>query len=192
MPKRLFDTLRPYQDILVFVVALLVANCFWKYTVHGDEAGYGDVTWFGLVLTPFFDMVAQQVAQTVYALVAVVRDTVHLQGTHLFFDSGNGSHIVWSCTPIKQSFIWLCLILAARGPWVHKIWYIPAGWVVIYGINIVRIAAISLIIEHHPELFEVMHTYVFKYVFYGLMFLMWLLWIECLVKHFTADSDTRA
>ncbi|MCQ2348302.1 MAG: exosortase/archaeosortase family protein [Paludibacteraceae bacterium] len=180
----------PYKDILLFVVALLLANGFWKLTVQGDELGRGDVTWLGIVLTPFFDWMSQQVAQAAYGLVALVRDTVHLNGTRLYFDSGNGSHIVWSCTPVKQSFIWLCLIAAARGKWLRKLWFIPLGWLLIYGINIVRIAAISLIIEHHPELFEVMHTYVFKYAFYGLMFLMWLVWVNHLSG--VSDSGTRA
>lgn len=190
MLKRLSDLLRPYRDIIVFAVTLLAANYFWKFTVHGDEAGVGDVTWFGLVLTPVFDAIAANIAQAVYGLVSVVRDTVHIQGTHIFFDSGNGSHIVWSCTPIKQGWIWLCLILAARGKWWHKTWFIPVGWLLIYGINIIRIAAISLIIEHHPELFEVMHTYVFKYAFYGIMFLMWLLWTTYFGP--VSDSDTDA
>lgn len=194
MQKLLSDIRRfansPYRDIIVFVIALLLANGFWKLTIQGDELGHGNVTWLGIVLTPFFDWLAQQVAQATYGLVALVRDTVHIDGTRLFFDSGNGSRIVWSCTPVKQSFIWLCLIVAARGKWLRKLWFIPLGWVLIYGINILRIAAISLIIEHHPELFEVMHTYVFKYAFYGIMFLMWLVWTNRLSG--ISDSSTHA
>ena len=33
------ETLRPYIDIILFVVALLAANYFWKFTVWGDEDG---------------------------------------------------------------------------------------------------------------------------------------------------------
>ncbi|MCQ2342109.1 MAG: exosortase/archaeosortase family protein [Paludibacteraceae bacterium] len=182
---------REYKDIILFVAAMLLANLLWKITVHGDERGIGEVTWLGLVVTPVFDAIAAHVTQCVYWAVALFRDTVHVNGTYIYFDSGSGSHIVWSCTPVKQGFIWLCILLASRGAWVHKLWFIPVGWVLIYGINIVRIAAISLIIEHHPELFEVMHSYVFKYAFYGCMFVMWLCWTECFNRP-TADSDSCA
>lgn len=173
---RALSIVNPYKDIILFTVTLLVANWVWKLTVSGDELGHGDVTWLGLVVTPFFDAIAAHTASWVYWVVDVFRDTVHISGTHIWFDSGNGSNIVWSCTPVKQSFIWLCLIATAIGPWKHKLWFIPAGWVLIYLINILRIAAISLIIEFHPELFDLMHTYIFKYAFYGIMFLMWLVW----------------
>lgn len=177
MPKQP-SKISEYKDILIFVVTLLVANYFWKFTVHGDEAGIGDVTWFGLIWTPFFDAISHHTARCAYWVVDLFRDTVHLNGTHIRFDSGNASNVVWSCTPVKQSFIWFCLILTAAGSWLRKIWFIPLGWIVIYGINVLRIAAISLIIEFHPELFNLMHAYIFKYIFYGIIFLMWLWWIE--------------
>ena len=37
--KTHLEALRPYADIILFVVALLVANYFWKFTVLGDEGG---------------------------------------------------------------------------------------------------------------------------------------------------------
>ena len=47
--------LRPYRDVIVFVVTLLVANYFWKWTMNGDE--YGEqVTWFGLDVTALFEI----------------------------------------------------------------------------------------------------------------------------------------
>jgi hypothetical protein len=31
-------------------------------------------------------------------------------------------------------------------------------------------------IEHHPDWFELLHDYIFKYIFYGMLFLLWLWW----------------
>lgn len=172
------SSLSPYWDIILFVVALLLADAIWKLCVSGDE-GADTVAVLGVDATAWFNSISQLVANQAYAFVSFFRDTVHLDGTRLYFDSGSGTRIVWSCTPIKQGWIWMCLILAARGKWVHKLWFIPAGWVLIYGINIVRVSVINMIVEFHPELFELMHTYVFKYAFYGCMFLMWLVWTTC-------------
>ena len=170
----------PYMDILLFVVALLVANFFWKYTVLGDEGGI-QVTWFGIDITAPFDFLAAHIANAVYWVVHLVRDTIHqLPNNILHFDSGSSVRIVWSCTALKQAFIWLIIMLVARGKWLRKLWFIPLGFVAIYLFNILRIALITLIIEYHPELFEMMHTYVFKYLFYLMLFGMWVWWTNSL------------
>lgn len=180
--KPLFDKLAPlapYRDVIIFMVTLLVANQVWKWMIHGDEAGVGDVTWCGLVVTPIFDALALNITDAVYALCSLFSDGVYRAGdTLLRFADGHGTRIVWSCTPLKQCFIWMCLIATTIAPWRHKLWYIPLGWIAVYGINILRIATITLLIEHHPEWFELLHTYIFKYLFYGLMFLGWVVFVE--------------
>lgn len=185
------ERIAPYADVLIFMVTLAVANYAWKWTMIGDE--YGDeVTWFGLDLTAPFEFMACHISSVVYWLVSLFRDTVHYySSTHsIYFDSGSGTSIVWGCTGLKQSFIWMCLILtvrslpAAEGAssngrlWLHKLWYIPAGWVLCYAFNILRIFLISLFIEYHPDWFPVLHDYIFKYMFYGMMFLLWVVFVE--------------
>lgn len=164
------------------MVALFVANYFWKFTVMGDEEG-GPVTWFGIDITWPFSVLSTHISYVASWWIALFRDTVHWVAPNtVIFDSGNAVIIVWSCTALKQSFIWLCIMLAADGLWKRKLWFIPFGWLCIYAFNIFRIAVIALIIEHHPNLFNLMHTYIFKYLFYGFMFALWVWWVEKLGK----------
>lgn len=185
--RQLFE---PYRDIIVFIVTLLVANYFWKWTMNGDEVGT-QVTWFGLDVTAPFEFMACHVASAVYWLVSLFRDTVTMPDEHTIrFASGAGTTIIWGCSGLKQSFIWMCLILtvlpagtnananAKASLWLHKLWYIPVGWVVCYAVNILRIFAIALLIEHHPEWFHVLHDYLFKYLFYAILFGMWVIFVE--------------
>lgn len=214
---RLHQHLMPYYDVIIFIVTLFLANSVWKLTIHGDEEGVGMVTWLGLNITPFFDYLAEQTANAVFWLVSLVRDTIYqVDAITLRFLSGSGSRIVWSCTPLKQSFIWLCLMLTTpavawanndnndndirtvgnrndtvrkskvRARW-HKLWYIPLGWLLIYFFNILRISAILLFIEFHPDWFDILHTYIFKYLFYGMMFLLWIIYVEKIRLVVSAD-----
>lgn len=173
--KQLFE---PYQDIIIFMVTLLVANYAWKFTMIGDENG-DMVTWFGLDVTAPFEFMACHIASAVYWLVSLFRDTAYMVSEHTIrFESGSGTTIIWGCTGLKQSFIWLCLILTVRGGWKHKTWYIPLGWICCYAFNILRIFLITLFIEHHPDWFQVLHDHIFKYLFYGMMFLLWAIFVE--------------
>lgn len=167
-----------YRDILVFVACLLIANYFWKSTVQGDE-GTNEVFWFGLNITPPFRLLSEHIARVTYRLTRLVTDTAHFVApATVSFDSGFAFRIVWSCTALKQSFIWLIIMLFARGSWQRKLWFVPLGWLVAYVFNILRITAIGLLCEHHPELFEFYHVYLFKYLFYAVLFALWVWWIE--------------
>jgi len=160
------------------MVTLLVANYAWKWTMTGDEGG-DFVTWLGMEVTAPFEWMACHIASVVYWLLSLCRDTVYMTDAHTIrFTSGSGTTIVWSCTALKQSFIWLCLILTVRGGWKHKWWFIPFGWFCCYLFNILRIFIIALFIEHHPEWFHVLHDYIFKYLFYAMLFGLWVWFVE--------------
>lgn len=174
----LWSKLEPYKDVLIFVVALFVSNWIWKLCIHGDEDNIA-VTLFCLDITPFFQYLSEMTASAVYWVVSLFRDTVYqVDAITLRFPTGGGSKIVWSCTPVKQSFIWLCILLATIGDWKSKVWFIPFGWICIFLFNILRISAITMFMEFHPDWFEILHTYIFKYLFYGVMFLLWVWYVE--------------
>ncbi len=168
--------LNDYKGVVLFVVCLLAANFFWKFTVQGDE-GVNEVFWLGLNITPPFRVLSEHIAQVVYRLTRLFTDAVHFESPYtVVFDSGFAYSVVWSCTALKQSFIWLIIMLFARGGIRHKLWFIPLGWICAYMFNILRIVLIGLLSEHHPENFELYHTIVFKYLFYGMFFGLWVLW----------------
>lgn len=181
--KRKFE---PYIDVIIFVVTLLVANYAWKWTFTGDEEG-DIVIWLGFDVTAPFEYMACHVASVVYWLLSLVRDSAYMPDDNIirFTSTGNGTAIIWGCTGLKQSFIWLCLILTVRSVpgyekqnWLNKLWFIPLGWLCCYAFNILRIFLISLVIEHHRELFPLLHNYVFKYLFYAMLFGLWVWFVE--------------
>ena len=174
--KKYIEPLRPYYDIILFVVALLVANYFWKFTVLGDEGG-DQVTWLGMDISRPFDFMAQHIAHVVFWLIQLTNDGVSFyEPSTIYFATGTGTSIVWGCTGLKQSFIWIIIMLIARGSWKRKLWFIPLGLICAYLFNILRITLIAMAIEHHPDWFEMLHSYVFKYLFYGMLFCLWLWW----------------
>ena len=185
--SKYLEPLKPYSDVIIFMVTLLVANYAWKWTMVGDENG-DCVTWFGLDITAPFEFMACHIASVVYWLVSLFRDTAYMSDAHTirFASGGTGTSVIWGCTGLKQSFIWLCLILTVKGTtatsgkalWLKKLWFIPLGWVCCYAFNILRIFLIALLIEHHPEWFHMLHDYIFKYLFYGMLFGLWVWFVE--------------
>lgn len=190
----------PYKDVIIFMVTLLVANYFWKWTMVGDEDG-DVVTWFGIDVTAPFEFMSCHIASAVYWLVSLFRDTVTMVGDHTIrFESGSGTTVIWGCSGLKQSFIWFWLIatvpasvsgqqsaISGQRLWLKKLWYIPVGWVCCYAFNILRIFLISLFIEYHPEWFPVLHDFIFKYLFYGMLFGLWVIFVEKIRPYSSAN-----
>jgi exosortase/archaeosortase family protein len=82
------------------------------------------------------------------------------------------------CASLKQWLHWIFLMAIFPGPWKHKLWYIPAGLVVIEWTNVVRVCGILLMQIPWPNSFHIAHDYIFKVFFYFIIFLMWVLWVE--------------
>ena len=167
-----------YRDILLFAVCLFAANGLWKLMIRGDEIT-NEVMWLGMDVTAFFRALSEHIARVVFRVTCLFTDTAHFrEPSSIAFDSGFAYMVVWSCTAVKQSFIWLVIMLFSRGPWQRKLWFIPLGWVVAYAFNILRITAVGLLSSRQPELFAFYHEFVFKYLFYAVLFAMWVWWTE--------------
>ena len=82
------------------------------------------------------------------------------------------------CASLKQWMHWLFLMVLFPGPWKHKLWYIPAGLVIIEWTNVVRICGVLMMQIPWPNSFHLAHDYIFKFFFYFVIFLMWVLWVE--------------
>ena len=82
------------------------------------------------------------------------------------------------CASLKQWMHWIFLMVLFPGPWKHKLWYIPAGLVIIEWTNVVRICGILMMQIPWPNSFHIAHDYIFKVFFYLVIFLMWVLWVE--------------
>ncbi|MDR2684818.1 MAG: exosortase/archaeosortase family protein [Prevotellaceae bacterium] len=175
-------TLAPFKGIILFLTAMLGANILWKLTVIGEEDADLVLLFNRFDISAPFLAASRHVAKAVYFFAHIFEDSLALYGKTILYPNNNGIFIIWGCTGIKQSFIFLIIMLAARGDYRKKLWFIPLGIILCYVINVVRIVAIVLIVKEHQNLFHFYHDFVFKYIYYGLIFLMWLYWEEILVK----------
>lgn len=87
--------------------------------------------------------------------------------------------IIWGCTGFKQALVWMAVLLfAAGGVCWRKLAFGLAGLVVMLLFNIVRIAVVVRCCADDAGLFQLLHNGVFRYLYYGLIFVLWLVWTE--------------
>ena len=112
------EKLKPYKGIIFFVVALLAANYFWKFTISGDEDGSIQVMFLGLNISQPFIFMASHIAKVTHAILDFFGYHNTLYSNNVIrHENHNSVWIVWACTGLKQTFIFTVILLFARGSW---------------------------------------------------------------------------
>ena len=185
--KNLWSKLGVYQGIVLFLIVMFASNFFWKLTVNGDENGL-EASFICFDLSVVFANLCHHLAEVVHLGLNRLGITTYLYDTTVYHPNGEGVRIVWGCNGVKQSFIFTMIMLFARGPLKHKLWFIPLGLFCVYLINVSRLLLLTYIVRDNPNAFDFWHSGVTKYGFYGLIFLIWVLWNDYLVPRL---SDTK-
>ena len=182
--KDYWKRLGVYQGIVLFLIVMFASNFFWKLTVSGDENGL-EASFLGIDLSAIFAGMCYHLSWVVHKIYGLLGVQTTLVETTIHHHNGVALCIVWGCNGIKQSFIFTMIMLFARGPMKHKLWFIPLGLLCVYLINISRLLFLAYIVRDYPNSFEFWHSGVTKYLFYGLIFLMWVFWNDYLVPRFS-------
>jgi exosortase/archaeosortase family protein len=69
-------------------------------------------------------------------------------------------------------------LIAFPGNIKSKLYFIGIGTLVIWILNIIRIAALAMLDTISREWTEFNHTYTFTLVMYGVIFLTWYIWLN--------------
>lgn len=183
--KKITDSLGPYKGIIQFVILLFFFHFSWKIAISGDmDSEY--VYLFGKDITPgWMNKLCEYTALVAYKVIHLFPggEKFIIDGTRLYFSDGlNVIRIIWGCTGFKQMYIFAGIMLFYRGPFLKKLWYIPMGCVILSIYNIIRISSISGLTRYHPERFDSLHDGIFRYIYYGLIFLLWVIWEEFIVQ----------
>lgn len=184
MKQPIIDFFRTYKGVLLFFISMFAADIVWKLCISGDEQS---ATIFFLKRYDWseaFAFISTIIAKVTYFFTSIFDSSAILRENIISFPDSKGIMIVWSCSGIKQMFIFLIIMIFADGRWKNKLWFIPIGLLMCFFINILRTTTLALIIKDHREIFPFMHHYVLKYLYYCLIFIIWLLWEERL-KNFS-------
>ena len=86
--------------------------------------------------------------------------------------------IARNCNGLEVMAIFAGFIAAFPGSIKHKLWYLPAGIVALFVLNIIRCIALTLVQLHYPQWLDFNHKFTFVVVIYGAMFYLWYIWVN--------------
>ncbi|WP_449272391.1 exosortase family protein XrtF [Hyunsoonleella rubra] len=93
----------------------------------------------------------------------------------------NGNYlarVVEGCNSISVIILFLSFIVAFSGQLKTTFFFILSGSVLIYVVNLIRIVLLTIGLYHYPEYEDVLHTVIFPAIIYGMVFLLWIFWVN--------------
>jgi len=101
---------------------------------------------------------------------------------NLFVKEKNIAGISEGCNAISIMILFLAFIFSFTKKLKPTLLFSLFGLLFIHVMNIVRIVILVICIYHYPEYSDPLHNYVFPAMIYGVVFLLWMYWINSFKK----------
>lgn len=88
------------------------------------------------------------------------------------------ARVIEGCNGISIIILYTSFIVAFSGKPKTTIIYVLAGSVLLYVVNLLRIVILTVGLYHYPWRKEALHTVIFPAIIYGMVFLLWMFWVN--------------
>lgn len=171
------DLLVKYKSVIKFIVIFLlvyVALSF-SYKLYLD---YSDGSkYYPDYLT---NLVAKQTESLLQSLGydATIAEHPNEPSMKLIINNKFVARVVEGCNSVSVIILFISFMIAFAGKFKTTFFYILAGSVLIYVVNLFRIVILSVGLYHYPWRREELHTVIFPLIIYGMVFLLWMFWVN--------------
>lgn len=172
--KKLFDKYKTVVRFLVlFIGSYLALSLLYNTYLH-----------FGKSETYYPDYITHLVAKQTTVLTnalgfqAEIIPHQHEASMKLFVNNTYLARIIEGCNALSIIALFAAFIIAFYQKWKPTLLYIFVGAVLIYSANLLRIVFLSIALYKYPHYEHFLHAVVFPALIYGMVFLLWLLWVR--------------
>lgn len=185
--RHLKALLLKYKSVLRFVVLflgsyLLLSLLYGLYLNIAEGSEYPPD-----IIT---HLVARQSSSVINSLgyVASVVPDASEPTMQLYVENKFLARIIEGCNAVSIIILFMAFVIAFAERLKKTLLFILAGAVLIYAVNILRIVVLAVALYEYPEHKELLHGVVFPGLIYGMVFILWMLWIRMLKLNKLSDE----
>ena len=86
--------------------------------------------------------------------------------------------IVEGCNAISVIILFTSFIVAFSGSLKNTLFFIFGGSLIIYILNVLRIAVLTVLLCYFPGHTHLLHGVLFPLIIYGVVFILWVIWVN--------------
>lgn len=91
--------------------------------------------------------------------------------------------IVEGCNAVSVIILFISFVIAFSGKFKTTLFFILSGVLFIYVLNVIRIALLTVLLFRYPEKEHILHGVLFPLIIYGLVFILWVIWVNKFSKY---------
>ena len=173
------------QFMISFSSVYLVLTLGYKFYLDGSDGSryYPDY---------FTNLVAKQSQQVLIALdyPTALEPHPNEPSLKMIIHDKYVARILEGCNAISIIILFMAFVMAFADGVKKTAFFILGGSVLIYCANIVRIVIFSAGLYHYPWRKEFLHDVFFPLAIYGMVFLLWMIWVNHFAKSQKALEKT--
>ena len=159
--------------ILTFLLVYISLSVVYKFYLDysKDSKFYPDYV---------TNLVARQSADLIHVLGYQAQVLPHPEepSMKLIINDKYLARVIEGCNSVSVIILFLSFIIAFSGKPKTTFLYILSGSVLIYVVNLLRIVILSIGLYHYPWRRDILHTVIFPGIIYGMVFLLWIIWVN--------------
>ena len=179
--RKLKDLARRYQldalkDVILFILITLIIH--YSYRFWANQLHFAPIRDWMVAMREWMSLQVYEQSLWIVRHLTGIEFTAVDQNTTFYFANNGYIAVNQSCSGFKQILQFALLMMVYPGLWKRKLWYIPAGILIVHLTNLFRISGLSVVIVHFPKYWDFSHDYLFRPFFYVVIFAMWVFWVE--------------
>ena len=133
----------------------------------------------------FTNLVAKQSESLINTLGYQAKVVAHPDepSMKLLVNSKFVARVVEGCNSISVIILFVSFIIAFAGKFKATFVYVLIGSMLIYIVNLIRIAILSIGLYNYPWRKDILHTVIFPMIIYGMVFVLWMFWVNRFSKN---------
>jgi len=171
--------LEALKDVMLFIIITLVIHIAWR--IWQTQFNYAPIRSF---IYGLMDLMSAEVYRESAWIISGLIDIVRVDETmYMHFPNKAIMYVNNSCSGLKQMLQFALLMLIFPGPWRKKLWFIPLGVLIMHLTNIFRMVGLAVVMNNWPYQWDFFHDYIFRPIFYIVIFMLWVWWVEKIRQH---------
>ena len=170
-----------YRDVLRFIIVflgmyLILSLLYGAYLNVSEGGNYKPDYITNLVARQSSSLISE------FGYEAKIVPHESMTSMKLYIEQQFLARIIEGCNAISIIILFISFIVAFSQHLKKTVLFIFAGSVIIYGFNIIRIAILAIALYCYPQHEKILHEVVFPGLIYGMVFLLWMVWVRMLPK----------
>lgn len=184
----LLQLFRQYKSVLRFIITFLGSYFVFSLLYNAYLDLFSSATYYPDFVTHLVALQSDSLLETL-GYSSTVQPHQEEASMKLFINDYLLARIVEGCNSISVIILFASFVLSFFSNFRTTFLFIIAGSVIIYVMNIVRIAILAIGIYEYPRHAEFLHSIVFPLIIYGTVFLLWLFWVRLFSKTTAYESQ---